>query len=54
MLFRSLHLLQLGRYLHHHGLQLLLFQLEGGQIALELLQAESDPLGFRPSDLVRR
>ena len=34
-----LHLLQLGRYLHHHGLQLLLFQLQGGQIALKLLQA---------------
>ena len=34
-----LHLLQLGVDLHHHGLQLLLFQLEGGQIPLELLQA---------------
>ena len=34
-----LHLLQLGGDLHHHGLKLLLFQLQRGQIALELLQA---------------
>ena len=33
------HLLQLGGDLHHHGLQLLLFQLQRGQIPLELLQA---------------
>ena len=34
-----LHLLQLGGDLHHHGLKLLLFQLQGGQVALKLLQA---------------
>ena len=34
----ALHLLQLCRGLHDHGLQLLLFQLQGGQIPLELLQ----------------
>ena len=34
-----LHLLQLGGDMHHHGLELLLFQLQGGQVTLKLLQA---------------
>ena len=32
------HLLQLSGDVHHHRLQLLLFKLQSGQIALELLQ----------------